>query len=45
MTLEKPLLMYGCEIWKMNKSDEKKIDVFSKQVSQTYPQDNVAGQD
>ena len=27
-TLVKPVLMYGCETWKMNKSDENKIDVF-----------------
>ena len=26
--LVKPVLMYGCETWKMNKSDENKIDVF-----------------
>ena len=23
-----PVLMYGCETWKMNKCDENKIDVF-----------------
>ena len=27
-TLVKPVLMYGCETWKMNESDAKKIDVF-----------------
>ena len=27
-TLVKPVLMYGCETWKMNKCDENKIDVF-----------------
>jgi len=27
-TLVKPVLMYGCETWKINKSDENKIDVF-----------------
>lgn len=27
-TLVKPVLMYGCETWKVNKCDEKKIDVF-----------------
>ena len=27
-TLVKPVLMYGCETWKMNKSDENKINVF-----------------
>ena len=27
-TLVKPVLMYGSETWKMNRSDEKKIDVF-----------------
>ena len=27
-TLVKPVLMYDCETWKMNKSDENKIDVF-----------------
>ena len=27
-TLVKPVLMYGCETWKMNKSDENKTDVF-----------------
>ena len=27
-TLVKPVLMYGCETWKMNESDTKKIDVF-----------------
>ena len=27
-TLGKPVLMYGCKTWKMNKSDENKIDVF-----------------
>jgi len=27
-TLVKPVLMYGCETWKMNKGDAKKIDVF-----------------
>ena len=27
-TLVKPVLMYGCETWKMNERDENKIDVF-----------------
>ena len=27
-TLAKPVLMYGCETWKMNKCHENKIDVF-----------------
>ena len=27
-TLVKPVLMYGCETWKMNEGDAKKIDVF-----------------
>ena len=27
-TLVKPVLMYGCDTWKMNKRDENKIDVF-----------------
>ena len=27
-TLVKPVLMYGCETWKIKKCDEKKIDVF-----------------
>ena len=27
-TLVKPVLIYGCETWKMNKCDENKIDVF-----------------
>ena len=27
-TLVKPVLMYGCETWKMNRSDENKTDVF-----------------
>ena len=27
-TLVKPVLMYGCETWKINKCAEKKIDVF-----------------
>ena len=27
-TLVKPVLMYGCETWKMDKCDENKIDVF-----------------
>ena len=27
-TLVKPVLMYGCETWKMNKCDENEIDVF-----------------
>ena len=27
-TLVKPVLMYGCETWKMNKTDENIIDVF-----------------
>ena len=26
--LVKPVLMYGCETWKMNKGDAKRIDVF-----------------
>ena len=29
-TLVKPVLMYGCETWKINKCDEKKIDVFQR---------------
>ena len=27
-TLVVPVLLYGCETWKMNKSDDKEIDVF-----------------
>ncbi|KAL9972125.1 hypothetical protein ACROYT_G018376 [Oculina patagonica] len=27
-TMVKPVLMYGCESWKMNEGDAKKIDVF-----------------
>ena len=27
-TLVKPVLMYGCETWKMNEGDAKRIDVF-----------------
>ena len=27
-TLVKPVLMYGCEAWKMNEGNAKKIDVF-----------------
>ena len=27
-TQVKPVLMYGCETWKMNKCDENEIDVF-----------------
>ena len=27
-TLVKPVLMYGCETWKMNEGDAEKIDVF-----------------
>ena len=27
-TLVKPVLMYGCETWKTNEGDAKKIDVF-----------------
>ena len=27
-TLAKPVLMHGCETWKMNKCDENKLDVF-----------------
>ena len=30
-TLVKPVLMYGCETWKMNENDAKKIDVFQNQ--------------
>ena len=26
--LVKPVLMYGSETWKMNKSDDQKVDVF-----------------
>ena len=29
-TLVKPVLMHGCETWKMNEGDSKKIDVFQK---------------
>ena len=29
-TLVKPVLMYGCETWKMNKSDKNKIYVFQR---------------
>lgn len=35
-TLVKPVLMYGCETWKMNKSDESKIDVSKADVSDGY---------
>ena len=27
-TLMKPVLLYGCETWKVNKGDEKKINIF-----------------
>ena len=30
-TLVKPVLMHGCETWKMNEGDAKKINVFQNQ--------------
>ena len=32
-TLVKPILLYGCEMWKMNEGDVKKIDVFQNRLS------------
>ena len=34
-TLETPVLLYGCETWKMNKGDNKLIDMFQKNFVQT----------
>lgn len=28
--------MYGCETWKVNKGDEKKIDVFQNNTNSQY---------
>lgn len=35
-TLITPVLMYGCETWKVNKRDEKKIDVFQNNTKSQY---------
>ena len=42
-TVVRPVLMYGCETWKMNKSDENKIDVFQSRGPFLETPDNFLG--
>ena len=42
-TAVKPVLIYGCETWKMNKSDENKIDVFQSSGPFLETTDNFPG--
>ena len=48
-TLVKPVLMYGCETWKMNKSDENKIDVFQsrclRRIFKIYWQERITNKE
>ena len=41
-----PVLLYGCETWKMNKSDDKEIDVFQnkciRKILEVRWQDHVS---
>ena len=41
-TLVKPVLMYSCETWKMNKCDEKKIDVFQSRCLKMAEIENLS---
>ena len=48
-TLVKPVLMYGRETWKMNKSDENKIDVFQsrclRRIIKIYWQERITNKE
>jgi len=46
-TLVKPVLMYmyGCETWKMNEGDAKKIDVFQNRCLRRIWQDKISNRD
>ena len=48
-TLVKPVLMYGCETWKMNEGDAEKIDVFQnrclRRIMKTRLQDKISNRE
>ena len=48
-TLIKPVLIYGCETWKMNEGDAKKIDVFQnrclRRIMKVIWQDKISNRE